>query len=79
VRLDSVVPRAVTPTSGGLATPISPVPPLAVPGWLRRAAGVVGELLTLVSIVFCMPLAILAIGIPIVLCARLLLWLGGML
>jgi hypothetical protein len=41
---------------------------------LRRAAGLVGELLALAGIVLCFPLAILAVGIPIALCVRLLLW-----
>ena len=55
----------------------SPAPRLVVPVWLRRAAWVAGELLTLVAIVLSFPLAILAIGIPIALCVRLVLWVVG--
>lgn len=50
---------------------------LEVSGCLRRAAAVVGELLALVGIVLCIPFVILAIGMPIALCVRLLLWIGG--
>jgi hypothetical protein len=53
--------------------------PLEVPGWLRRAAAVVGELLALVGIVLCIPFVILAIGMPIALLVRFLLWIGGVL
>lgn len=49
------------------------------PGSLRRAAGVVGDLLGVVAIVLCIPLVILAIGLPIALFVRLLLWIGGLL
>jgi hypothetical protein len=55
----------------------SPAPRLVVPVWLRRAAWLAGELLTMVGIVLCLPLAILAIGIPIALCVRLVLWVLG--
>ena len=50
-----------------------------VPGPLRRAAVVVGDLLGAMAIVLCIPFVILAIGIPIALCVRLLLWIGGLL
>ena len=46
-------------------------------GVVRRAAGVVGELLMLIGIVWCLGLAILAIGIPVALVARLLAWMSG--
>ncbi|HEU4891239.1 MAG TPA: hypothetical protein VFT47_06790 [Vicinamibacterales bacterium] len=49
------------------------------PGSLRRAAAVVGDLLAAVAIVLCIPFVILAIGIPIALCLRLLLWTGELL
>lgn len=51
-----------------------PAPLLEVPRLLPRAAGLLGELLALVGIVFCIPFVILAFGIPVALCARLLLW-----
>jgi hypothetical protein len=52
---------------------------LIVPGPFRRAASVVGDLLGAVAIVLCFPLVILAVGIPIALCVRLLLWIGELL
>ena len=52
---------------------------LVVPGPFRRAAVVVGDLLGAVAIVLCVPLVILAIGTPIALFVRLLLWIGGLL
>jgi len=49
-------------------------PPPLVPGLLRRAAMAGGELLAALAIVLCIPFVILAIGIPIALCVRFLLW-----
>lgn len=74
MRLDTLAPRSGTLANGFPLTTASPAPRLLVPWWLRRAAGGIGELLTLVGIVLCFPLAILAIGIPIALCVRLVLW-----
>jgi len=76
--LDATAPREVAPTSRALATTVRP-PTLVVPGLLRRAAGGIGELLALVAIVFTLPVVILAIGIPVALFVRLLLWVGGVL
>jgi hypothetical protein len=45
----------------------------------RHVVSVTGDLLTFVGIVFCFPLAILAIGIPIALVLQLLLWIGRLL
>jgi len=53
--------------------------PLVVPGLLRRGAHIIGDLLTAVAIVLCIPFGILAIGIPVALCVRFLLWIAGML
>jgi hypothetical protein len=69
----------VTLTRAAFATTFNEAPPLVVPGPFRRAAVVVGDLLAAVAIVLCIPLVILAIGIPIALCVRLLLWIGGLL
>jgi hypothetical protein len=52
---------------------------LIVPGLLRRGALVIGDLLGAVGIVLCIPFMILAIGIPIALFVRFLLWTTGML
>jgi len=43
---------------------------------LRQVVSVTGELELLVGIVFCFPLVILAIGVPIALALQLLLWIG---
>jgi hypothetical protein len=60
-------------------TPLSPAQPLTLPNPLRRAAGILGDLLALAGVIVGIPVVILAIGIPIALCVRLLLWLVGML
>jgi len=62
-------------SAGAATTPTRA--PLDVPRWLRRAAAVVGELLALLGLVLCIPFVILAIGMPIALLVRLLLWIGG--
>ena len=46
---------------------------------LRHVVSVTGDLLMLVGIVFCFPIVILAIGIPIALFVQLLLWIGRLL
>ena len=53
--------------------------PLFVPGRLRGATAVAGDLLGAVALVLSVPFVILAVGIPIALCVRLLLWIVGML
>jgi hypothetical protein len=53
--------------------------PLVVRAPLGRAAALVGDLVGAVALVLCFPFVILAIGTPIVLCVRLLLWAGGLL
>lgn len=53
--------------------------PLGAPGPLRRAAVIFGDVFGAMGIVLCIPLLILGIGIPIALCVRLLLWIGGLL
>jgi hypothetical protein len=67
-------PREATVTSKAFATGLNPTSLLVVPGALRRASAVMGDLLALAGIVFCFPFVILGIGIPIALCVRLLLW-----
>ena len=70
---DAPLPRAA------LGTTLSQAGPLAVPGRLWRSAVVVSEVLAAVALVLCIPFVILAIGIPIALFVRLLLWLGALL
>lgn len=71
--------RDATLTRTPLATAFGEAPALRVPGPLRRAAVVVGDLLGAVAIVLCIPFVILAIGIPMALCVRLLVWMAGLL
>ena len=68
-----------TMTSAALASTFSETRPLIVPVRAWRAAVVVGEVFAAVGVVLCVPIVILAMGIPIVLCVRLLLWTVGML
>ena len=68
-----------TLTRAALATTFDQARPFVVPGAFRRAAVVVGDLLGAVALVLCIPFVILAIGIPIALCVRVLLWIGGLL
>jgi hypothetical protein len=62
-----------------LATTVNEAQPLIVPGRLWRATVVLGDVLGAAAIVLCVPFVILAIGTPIALCVRLLLWTVGML
>jgi hypothetical protein len=66
-------------TRAAIATTFDHAPAPAVPGPFRRAAVLVGDLLGAVAIVLCIPFVILAIGIPLALCVRLLLRIGGLL
>jgi hypothetical protein len=53
--------------------------PVVVPGLLWRAASTIGDLLAAVGIVLCIPFVILALGMPIALAGRFLLWIAGLL
>ena len=68
-----------TLTRAALATTFDQAGAISAPGPFRRAAVVLGDLLGAMAIVLCIPFVILAIGIPIALCVRLLLWIGGVL
>lgn len=65
--------------SAALASAVDAPRRLIVRGRLWRATDVVGELLGAVAIVLCFPFVILALGIPIALCVRLLMWVGAQL
>jgi hypothetical protein len=71
--------EAATLTRAPLATTFDQAGAFIVPGPFRRAAVVVGDVLGTAAIVLCLPFVILAIGTPIALCLRLLLWIGGLL
>lgn len=72
-------PLAATLTSAPFSTAVEDVPPVIVPGLLWRAVMFAGELLAAVGLVLCVPVVILAIGIPIALFVRFLLWIAGLL
>ena len=69
----AVLPRAA------LAATFTEAPALFIARPLRRAAVLVGDLMGAVAVVLCVPFVILAVGTPIALCLRLLLWIGGLL
>ena len=70
--------EAATPREAAVATTFDHAPPLAAPGLFRRTAVVVGDLVGAAAILLCIPLAILAIGTPIVLGVRLLSWMAAL-
>jgi hypothetical protein len=76
-RLDQATMVRAAPPTALLAA----ARPVIVSGRLWRATVVVGDLLGVVGIVLCIPfvMLILAIGIPIVLCVRLIVWIGRLL
>jgi hypothetical protein len=78
-RLDTSSAPLAAMTSAPLIATLSPVPRLGLSGSLRRTVSVIGESLVLVGIVCCIPFVILAIGTPIALVVRLLLWVAGVL
>jgi hypothetical protein len=47
------------------------------PRWIRTALAVAEDVLLTIGVVSCLPLVILAIGMPIALVVRLLLWIAG--
>jgi hypothetical protein len=67
----AVLPRAA------LAATWNEAPPLFLARPLRHAAVLAGDLMGAVAVVLCVPFVILAVGTPIALCVRLLLWVGG--
>jgi hypothetical protein len=46
--------------------------------WIRTALAVATDMFLAIAVVLCIPLVILAIGIPIALVVRLLLWIAGL-
>jgi hypothetical protein len=53
--------------------------PPVVAGPIAYAVVIVGDLLGAMAIALGIPIVILAMGVPIALCVRLLLWIGGLL
>ena len=64
---------------GAVAGTRDRVRPFVVPGSSQQAVVVAGDLLGIMAIIVCIPVVILAIAAPIVLCVRALLWLAGQL
>jgi hypothetical protein len=71
--------RERTRTRAAVATTFDHARPPVVHGALHRAGVMMGDLFGVVGLVLCVPFVILAIGIPIALGLRFLLWLVGML
>ena len=71
-------PLAASLTSAPSATAVDQDRPLIARGLLRRATTATGDLLAAVSIVVGIPFVILAVGLPIALAVRFLLWIAGM-
>ena len=69
---EAAIIRSVLANTGNEARP------LAIPGRLWRATVAVGDGLLAAVIVLCIPFVILAIGLPIALGVRFLLWIVGM-
>ena len=72
-------PVAATITRAPYATAVDHARPLIVPGLLSRSAMAIGDLVVAMGVVLCIPFVILALGIPLALCVRFLLWIAGML
>jgi hypothetical protein len=70
-------PKEGTLTRAALGTTFDDARLLVVFGPLRRSAEVIAGLVAAVAVILCIPFVILAIGIPIALCVRLLLWIVG--
>ena len=73
----SSVPRFAERTAAPQTATFAHGGPLVVRSRLSRTAVAVGDLLTSLALVLCIPFVILAIGIPIALCVRLLLWIAA--
>lgn len=65
----ATAPQASVLTASTFAHPFH-----RVVGQLRRAAGLAGDVLLLGTVIFLIPFAILAIGIPVAFFVQLLLW-----
>ncbi len=71
--------RALTLTNEAIATALISAPPRITTGWRSCAAEVGGDVLAMAVVVASIPFVIVAIGLPIALVVRLLLWLGRLL
>lgn len=71
--------RQGTLATTALGTTSDHARPVVVPGVVRRAAATVGDLLGVAAIGLALPFVILAIGTPLALGIRVVLWIVGML
>jgi hypothetical protein len=69
--------HAATLTRTALATTLDPI--IVVPGRLWLAVVAIGDVFAAMGLVLCIPFATVAIGTPIALFVRLLLWTCGLL
>ena len=67
----TLAPRAAYATAFDHAAPI------VLPGSLRRATTMIGNVLLALAVGLAVPLAILAVGIPLVMLVQALLWIAG--
>jgi hypothetical protein len=73
-------PRAVAGRSAGREKPLLVGSAGATPTGVARSAWIgATDVVSLLGIVFAIPLVVLAIGVPIALAVRLLLWVGRLL
>ena len=77
--VSAVRPLLATPGIAPATTLVDHAVPLVVPSALRRAAVAIGDVLGAVGLALCLPFVIIAVGMPIALGLRFLLWLVGML
>jgi hypothetical protein len=74
MRHHALAQSAIVPSAGKVSTRAA-MRPMAV----RRAADVGMDVLMLLAVILSIPFVILAVGIPVALAVRLLLWLGRLL
>jgi hypothetical protein len=73
-QLDGAGAREALPATPLRATTLRRMTRAAVPRWRQRAVEVAGDLMTALLVIFSIPFVILAVGLPIVACVRLVLW-----
>jgi hypothetical protein len=72
--------RAGALAARAVPTPLTPIRSGVLQGrtrWIRSALAVGEDVFLAIGVVLCIPLVILAIGTPIALVVRLLLWIAG--
>jgi hypothetical protein len=76
--MSTTLPRPAAAAGRGLPPWDRTAPrPAGGPGFLRRTGEAAVDLLALLGVVFAIPFVILAVGLPVALSVRLLLWAVG--